>query len=51
MGESGTTTTGDESSDDDAHLADVPDGCGCAEIWEQLAEQRGEGTSTAEEST
>ena len=23
-----------------AHLADVEDGCGCAEIWEHLSENR-----------
>ena len=22
------------------HLSDVDDGCGCAEIWEELAERR-----------
>jgi hypothetical protein len=27
---------------DDGHLADVPDGCGCAEVWEHLSEQREE---------
>jgi len=27
---------------DDAHLADVPDGAGCTEIWEQLSEGREE---------
>ena len=26
--------------DDDDHLADVEDGCGCAEMWEHLSEQR-----------
>lgn len=25
---------------DDDHLADVKDGCGCAEMWEHLSEQR-----------
>jgi hypothetical protein len=25
---------------DDDHLADVEDGCGCAEVWEHLSEQR-----------
>jgi hypothetical protein len=25
-----------------AHLADVDDGCGCAEVWERLSEQRRE---------
>lgn len=24
----------------DAHLADVEDGCGCAEVWEHLSERR-----------
>ena len=24
----------------DGHLADVPDGAGCTEIWEHLAERR-----------
>ena len=23
-----------------AHLADAPDGCGCAEVWEQFSERR-----------
>jgi hypothetical protein len=26
----------------DAHLEDVDDGCGCAEVWEHLSEQREE---------
>lgn len=25
---------------DQAHLQDVEDGCGCAEVWEHLSEQR-----------
>lgn len=25
---------------DDEHLSDVPDGAGCTEIWEHLAERR-----------
>ena len=25
---------------DRAHLADLPDGCGCAEVWEHLSESR-----------
>ena len=29
---------GDER--DDKHLADVEDGCGCAEVWEHLSDQR-----------
>jgi hypothetical protein len=24
----------------DAHLNDVEDGCGCAEVWEHLSERR-----------
>lgn len=24
----------------DDHLEDVDDGCGCAEVWEHLSEQR-----------
>jgi len=31
-----------ETPDDDyEHLEDVEDGCGCAEIWETMSEQRG----------
>jgi len=25
---------------DDAHLDDIEDGCGCAEVWEHMSEQR-----------
>ena len=25
---------------DAEHLADLADGCGCAEVWEHLSEQR-----------
>ncbi|MFC6938754.1 hypothetical protein ACFQE8_02110 [Salinirubellus sp. GCM10025818] len=25
---------------DDEHLVDVPDGCGCAEVWEHLSGRR-----------
>jgi hypothetical protein len=28
-----------DRSDDD-HLAEVEDGCGCAEVWEHLSERR-----------
>ena len=32
---------GSETSDDiDEHVADLPDGCGCTEIWEHLSERR-----------
>ncbi|ELY48987.1 hypothetical protein C494_09099 [Natronorubrum bangense JCM 10635] len=27
---------------DDAHLDDIEEGAGCTEIWEHLAEKRGE---------
>lgn len=44
-----TATGGDpaappEEADErvDAHLADIDDGCGCAEVWEHLSDQRGE---------
>lgn len=34
------------SDDDDAHLADIPDGAGCTEIWEHLSDGRGEEPSS-----
>jgi hypothetical protein len=34
--------TYDERTDAADHLADVEDGCGCAEVWEHLSEQREE---------
>ena len=31
----------DDADDrDDEHLTDVEDGCGCAEVWEHLSDQR-----------
>lgn len=33
----------DERAADTEHLDDVPDGSGCAEIWEHLSEDRDEG--------
>lgn len=27
-------------NDRDEHLAEIPDGCGCAGLWETLSEQR-----------
>ena len=27
---------------DDAHLQDIEDGCGCAEVWEHMNKQRDE---------
>jgi len=32
----------DEDTDESAHVADVPDGAGCTEIWERLSERREE---------
>jgi len=32
-----------EASDvpkDDDHLTDIPDGCGCAEVWKHLSDRR-----------
>ena len=39
------TGSGAESDDDardvdDSHLKSVDDGCGCAEVWEELSDQR-----------
>jgi hypothetical protein len=37
------TTTPDPKHDEEEttdHLDDVEDGCGCAEVWEHLSEQR-----------
>lgn len=31
-----------DDRDDDEHLDDVPDGGGCAEVWEALSELREE---------
>jgi hypothetical protein len=37
-----TSSTDHKADDDQAtdHLDDVEDGCGCAEVWEHLSEQR-----------
>lgn len=35
-------STGDRASEGD-FLGDLPDGVGCAEIWERLSERRDEG--------
>lgn len=36
-----TDEPGDRRNDvDTAHLSEVRDGCGCAEVWEHLSEQR-----------
>ncbi len=36
----GEESTEREDIDEGDHLADVDDGCGCAEIWEHLSERR-----------
>jgi hypothetical protein len=50
--EGAPATAADSTSDEDhtaetaaprEHLADVEDGCGCAEVWEHLSEQRAAG--------
>jgi hypothetical protein len=35
-----SNTTDPSRTEDTAHLADIEDGCGCAEIWEHMSEQR-----------
>ncbi|ELZ29758.1 hypothetical protein C475_02386 [Halosimplex carlsbadense 2-9-1] len=38
-----TDTHDDEAPEPDtSHLDDVEDGCGCAEVWEHLSEERAE---------
>jgi hypothetical protein len=39
-----------EPSDEERpdHLSDVPDGCGCAEVWEHLSERRRSETERGE---
>ena len=40
------------TTEDDTHLADVPDGAGCTEIWEHLSGDRdakASGSSDADE--
>ena len=32
--------TAEEAAEDRAHLSELPDGCGCAEVWEHLSERR-----------
>jgi hypothetical protein len=36
----GKNETTDDAHSGDDHLSDVEDGCGCAEVWEHLSEQR-----------
>ena len=40
--ESAADEAADEEVDVRAHLVDVEDGCGCAEVWEHLSSGRGE---------
>jgi hypothetical protein len=48
MSDTGTPTTETDDADDEpdpedvdtSHLAGVDDGCGCAEVWEHLSEER-----------
>lgn len=41
-----TASSKDEDDDEEEeireHLQDVDDGCGCAEVWEHMSEQRDE---------
>lgn len=30
----------EKEEEERAHLSDVDDGCGCAEVWEHLSEER-----------
>lgn len=39
----------ESDADDGGHLDEVPDGCGCVEIWEHLSEERREGTGENED--
>jgi len=36
------TESPDDTDDDTTHLNDLPDGAGCAEVWEHLSENRDE---------
>jgi hypothetical protein len=49
-GDSADGTSDDASADErpDAHLRDLADGCGCAEVWEHLSEAR-DGTADGDE--
>jgi hypothetical protein len=37
--------------DEDTRLDDVPDGCGCTEIWEYMSERRNEDAEEEEGAT
>ena len=32
--------TSTSQTEEDDHLKDIEDGCGCAEVWEHMSEQR-----------
>jgi hypothetical protein len=36
----GKSSESSSESTDSRHLEDVPDGCGCVEMWERLSENR-----------
>lgn len=36
----GIDTTGTRADGGEDHLRDIPDGCGCVEVWEELSERR-----------
>jgi hypothetical protein len=40
--EGGRRGAGDPADPETAHLEDVEDGCGCAEVWEHMSERRAE---------
>jgi hypothetical protein len=35
-----SNSTSEREDDERAHLSGIEDGCGCAEVWETLSEQR-----------
>jgi hypothetical protein len=37
-----TGRSDDDEAVDTSHLDDVEDGCGCAEIWEHMSDERDE---------
>ncbi|WP_164974621.1 hypothetical protein [Halegenticoccus tardaugens] len=49
MNDAGTRTENEETDRDDGHLADLEDGLGCTEIWEQLSERRERAAAEADD--
>lgn len=39
------------SNSDDDHLQDLPDGCGCVEVWMELSERRAEACDAPDETS